>query len=358
MNTVSVSPEVNAEVIGWVYRDSQHAMLDRRTLSSCALVCKAWTQPAQRLLFRRIFDEYTSLSPKRRELLLQAVRANPRLGSYIYRVNIVLDTKPKPAAADDFLTLLEGCPNVSALDITFTSTAYDEDSLVERLRALGLRLTYLGVHGGRPSTAKALIDLWPDLQCCNVLEQYQTAASTPASRALLKLPRATVDCYSAGAWSLTGADVSAVRELEVSGAYWMSPHCARTLQSMYPLAHLTSLVLDGPLPPQSVLGRCIRLQSLVFASFPIYTEKILFPRSLTHVGCHSLAEITWHDADVRYIVQLLQGLPALRLVTATRALSKTALKKLAGVCKHIGRVDFGIYNGQRRYRRVTDVDWI
>ncbi|KAI0041762.1 hypothetical protein FA95DRAFT_653484 [Auriscalpium vulgare] len=68
-------------VIEWVYRSSQHAIIDYHTLLVCALVCRAWTPIAQRLLFRRIPEYYFPTSNI--TLLPRTLRASPHLASHV-----------------------------------------------------------------------------------------------------------------------------------------------------------------------------------------------------------------------------------------------------------------------------------
>ncbi|KAI0039313.1 hypothetical protein FA95DRAFT_1035792 [Auriscalpium vulgare] len=67
--------------IEWVYRHSQADMTDYATLAACALVCRAWTPVAQRLLYRRLPGKFFV----GKERLIDTIRRNPALGTHVRR---------------------------------------------------------------------------------------------------------------------------------------------------------------------------------------------------------------------------------------------------------------------------------
>ncbi|KAI0040252.1 hypothetical protein FA95DRAFT_1611947 [Auriscalpium vulgare] len=78
---VALPHDVHVEIIKWVYRNSQHVDIDYRTLSACSLVCKIWTTPAQRLLFRCISPRDAVANLRKIDQLLPVLQRKNLLGT-------------------------------------------------------------------------------------------------------------------------------------------------------------------------------------------------------------------------------------------------------------------------------------
>ncbi|KAI0045572.1 hypothetical protein FA95DRAFT_1607609 [Auriscalpium vulgare] len=343
--------DVYVEIIDWVYRASQHATLDRCTLRTCALVCKAWTFPAQRLLFRRTWAAHPQepFGPVQRAQLLRAVRANPLLGTHVR--NIVVPATYAAATLDaDGLALLALCPNVRALHITVLGDT--AANVAACLRALPLRPAFLRVRGTLASVA-LIVQLWPGL---HGLDVRAYAFEAPGHHFPIRTPRSVAVDWDHAAnahWILAKADVSALRELEVSRAVWDDKYCMDTFLRTPAIVHITSLVLDGALPPQAVLDRCSALETIVFAEPP--EETVVLPRTLRHVGFHT--ETRGEGGQLTYLAAALRALKSLRLVTTSRALSGSALENLTHLCGEMN-VEVGFYSGACLFPRIKNQDWI
>ncbi|KAI0047105.1 hypothetical protein FA95DRAFT_1665557 [Auriscalpium vulgare] len=355
---VALPYDVHFEVIDWVYRNSQHGNIDRRTLRACSLVCKGWTTPAQRLLFRRIG---AGLSLAKRGLLLTAVRQNPLLGTHARFFDILLFIGAESVWApetDGSLALLALLPNLNGLYLHASIDPSSIVSIVERMRGMNLRLQHLKI-GNTPELISPLLRLWPDLQSVDIFNYPSGPPSDlPEPPIPLKVPRSAAihwGCPLTARWLLEAADTSALRELEVSYVRWDDPLCLGAFNKTRALENLTSLFIGGALPPQAVLNRLVRLETLVFAKRPGEAAVVL-PRTLRHVGYHVTVADDWL-VPLRCLVDALKALPSLGLVTATRELSPTDLAELTRGCQEIC-VEFVVLSDARMFRRMQNVDWI
>ncbi|KAI0043280.1 hypothetical protein FA95DRAFT_1609514 [Auriscalpium vulgare] len=330
---VALSFDVQVEIINWVYRGSQHLLVDGRMLSKCSLVCKQWTAPAQRLLFRRIGSW---LSQPSLALLLKAVQQNARLGTYTRLFAIVIYTNPGRATHNDnALALLALLPNLDGLSLRAQIDPLSMVSLLE------------------PS----LVRVWPDLQSLEIDNEHGEP-DLPDLLVPLKTPRRTAITRStpmAVKWLMEEADTSALRELEVYCINWDEPICLHAFHNTPALENLTSLVLGNALPPQTIINRLVRLEKLVFAVLP--TELLSLPSTVHHVGYHRAApEKNW-DVPLRHLLGAMQVLPVLNLVTAMRGLCPADLEDLRCACEEMC-VDFVLYDDHRMLRSIRDVHWI
>ncbi|KAI0045547.1 hypothetical protein FA95DRAFT_1607585 [Auriscalpium vulgare] len=354
MAGVAVLPyDVYVEIIDWVYRASQHAAVDYKTLSACSLVCKAWAQPSQRLLFRRTWamESRLELAWEQRHQLLLAIRGNPILGTYVRTLAIHFDARLFPSRYIDnnILTLVSVFPNITGIAM-YSGRTRSMSDIVEHLRGLDLRIKVLRIIGHFDADAVGpLIDLWPNLTCLDIVPSIHTP---PAPS---KYTRAVAIRWSLPMWFPRTSD--ALREIELSSA-WLNPSGVDHFLSTPALENITSLILDGAIPRKSVLDRCPKLETLVFAVCPASSTSL--PVTLRHVGYHTRTADSERriTVDVQHLVAALRALPALQLVTATRALSKRTLAKLKRGCHMLPGVEFATYGDACMFKRILDADGI
>ncbi|KAI0037729.1 hypothetical protein FA95DRAFT_1568070 [Auriscalpium vulgare] len=207
--------------------------------------------------------------------------------------------------------------------------------------------------------ACALVCLWPDLRSLDLSVGGTWWSDPPdelisASGALQTLSLKAEDI----AWVLLPKnDFTALRDLELLYPTWYESGWIEQLHRSDLLRGIHTLrVVQGSFPPQDVLERTARLESLVFHELP--REDIVLPRSLRHVGYHPWH--THHEAKrvASYAVAALRALPDLKLVTATRLAGPAQLAALEEVCCDRG-VEFVTYRSPRHFPNPRwDVDWI
>ncbi|KAI0047104.1 hypothetical protein FA95DRAFT_1572740 [Auriscalpium vulgare] len=363
---VGLTYDVHVEIINWVYRNLQlnllyrnfpHIDVDYRTLSACSLVCRGWRTAAQRLLFRNL---------------------NPVHGTYGHFASIRLGETDGEAlegladgrsVTDKYLAIMAFCPNIKSLYITLIDLS-SVIGLIERLRALDLRLERLQLASlndvETPETIASLVRLWPSLQSLDVGVRFATGFELRYPVVPFKTPRSISVSWAfpeLTRWLLEGSDTSALRKIEVLRVNWDNPDCARVFSRTSALENLTSLIVDGALPPKEIMDRCVRLETLVFAVRP--TGAVVLPRTLHHLGYHAVRKDK--GTPLHYLLDAIQALPVLRLVTATRTMSTTDLTDLTHRCEEI-RVDLGLYSDHSMFRaavltrnifqRIRSADWI
>ncbi|KAI0037819.1 hypothetical protein FA95DRAFT_1367147 [Auriscalpium vulgare] len=159
--------DIHTLVIEWVYKASQYTAVDHRTLRICALVCRAWTSIAQRLLFRTLpypdfSDGHGDTSPPVLSLL-RTIRASPRLAEHVTAVNLKL-CRPRvyPSDGVNRVALLELCPNVKCINILGDIWGDTLDAYEARLRALPILPTFLSIKGWYTEVAR-IVHIWPSL---------------------------------------------------------------------------------------------------------------------------------------------------------------------------------------------------
>ncbi len=126
---------------------------DRRTLSSCSRVCRAWKDPAQSLLYRMVVLD----SDQRYDLFRDFLASTPRIAAYIHYFGIersYYDTYPLPPFL--LLEILELLPHIDTVELDSITTLgwptlfvpYPEEGPF-RLRRLVVRGTEHGPYFNR-----------------------------------------------------------------------------------------------------------------------------------------------------------------------------------------------------------------
>ncbi|KAI0042072.1 hypothetical protein FA95DRAFT_616206 [Auriscalpium vulgare] len=351
--------DVQLVCVEWVYRSTQHSTVDYATLRACALVCRAWTSIAQRLLFRRVpCGNITTHSPTSHAVprLLQTLRSNPSLAEHIHSASLLLWLDAGTAAEDDaFLTLLELCPNVKGLFIGYYSKEW---SLVveNRLRAITLQPLFLSIKVvGKHAHAHRIMQIWPSVYALEVHTWEVTSwAPTPTDESTppfsLKGVRSlTITSNNRERILAPENDLSAVCEVELRSPNWAD---GRLIASGL-LLQLHTLIISGGLPPPEILDQLTLLDSLVFSQLP--THDVWLPKNLRHVGFH--CQKTEPPKSAGPMSRALHLLQHLQLVTVTRHSPPAVLKTLGEVCCDRG-VEFLIYEEPDCFWRSRDVDWI
>ncbi|KAI0049924.1 hypothetical protein FA95DRAFT_1677109 [Auriscalpium vulgare] len=363
-------------VIEWVYRSSQHTFIDYGTLSACALVCKAWRHPAQRLLFRRVPRELPIFVQAFRNdtapLLLSTLRANPALAAHVRTVHLnrsMRTYKPREetlALLDTDVALLELCTHV--VGVVFKFAVPDDvwsEALEARLRAATLRPEFLDV-GGEHAFIDRMVQLWPGLRAVAIgtLSISYSALtlngdSTP-SIPPIHLPSGTrslcLDARLADWLSAPQNALPELRELELHDPVWTNPLCQR-LHASGVLQRLRVLSIYGGFPPQDVLDILVQLEVLVFKELP--RRDVALPRSLRHLAFQGDYDSPKQLQNVAFLVAALRGLPELQVVLAPRRTPWTESHMLLdAACQELGVV-YATYETPKHVPLLLrHVDWI
>ncbi|KAI0060012.1 hypothetical protein BV25DRAFT_1012717 [Artomyces pyxidatus] len=143
---------------------------DRKTLAACAIVCKAWTSEAQRLLFihTKIGSKGCAVATQ-----IQYIINKPALGTYIRSLQISVSPRRHPMysrnyhiSEAEFVTLVSQLSQLYQLTARFMMTSLDATT-VDKLSQIPLRLQAVDMMSS-PSTNSSVIyqlfEIWPSIQ--------------------------------------------------------------------------------------------------------------------------------------------------------------------------------------------------
>ncbi|KAI0049925.1 hypothetical protein FA95DRAFT_1603935 [Auriscalpium vulgare] len=350
--------EIQMLIIEFVYRSSQHAVVDYNTLRACALVCRVWTPPAQRLLFRRVLHSRHTV-----QLLLPTLRASPQLAALVHTVCFPLsfDWGRTSANSADSVALLELSPDVVVFMCDVFGSAWSE--VLECLCADPLHPAILEIKGEAGLIAR-FAQLYPGLRAIDVhhITVHQITVEDVGASPQVHMSN-TVQSLAVHAYSLDwlfepDKVLPALRELELRNPDWAdTAWCQRLrLRASNGLPQLRVLSIQGHFPPTEVLEQLPQLEVLVFDDFPV--RAIALPRSLRHLAfhCHDHGHEQEHGAG--FLAGALSGLPELQIVTVIRRVPPPESHVLLeATCRDLG-VEFATYETQEHFPRVRHVDWI
>ncbi|KAI0041452.1 hypothetical protein FA95DRAFT_1565365, partial [Auriscalpium vulgare] len=336
--------DVHILIIEWVFRSSQHTTIDYTTLHACALVCRAWTPAAQRLLFRRIrcFDLRDRHCNMR--LLVRTLSISPHIAALVRYIQIAWPDH-RPDYGDVCLRLLELCPHVGG--ISFFSWHRPNKplsaELAARLRAIQLRPVLLRMILVDNSNIRTIVGMCQGVRVLAFSSGYDHPLP-PTVEVLEIYEDSAYGCLS------RSHPLPALRYLRLITLSWPST-LSRHLISTGILPQLQSLPIKGTFPPAEVLDHLTQLKTLVVRKLP--KQSINLPPTLQYFGYH-----TWgvsSDTRAELAVIPLRALPGLQLVTVTRFVERDVRTALEAMCRDIG-VEFGTYESPHDFQRPQHID--
>ncbi|KAI0039819.1 hypothetical protein FA95DRAFT_982121 [Auriscalpium vulgare] len=360
-----LSLDVQLLAIEWVYRASQYtSTIDYDTLRACALVCRAWTATAQRLLFRRISREPFYSLDRRLPLLVHTLRTSPhlsahvrsiRLGPILYSVRLgPYEFQNDHIAAETAIAMLELCPHVEG--ITFTALRSGpkwSTDLEPRLRALPLHPTFLAVDG-QPKLVSRVVQMWPTIRVLVVSAQCRAVNPVLRPRVLPTAVQALTLNSHFTAYLLSPEDaLPTVHDLTLSHPVrWSDARYSQHIRSVVMLSQIRTLQLRGAFPPQDIIDELGKLEGLIIDDPPAHPVSL--PKSLRHFGYHSDSD---RRADTEFVTTALRGLSSLQCVSVTRQGHPDMCTALEEMCRSCG-VDFVTYESAESFMQPRHIDWI
>ncbi|KAI0044666.1 hypothetical protein FA95DRAFT_1608346 [Auriscalpium vulgare] len=354
-------------VIEWVYRVSQHSVVDYQTLRACALTCKAWTPVAQRLLFRRIYYTpiFRIIPAFEVERLLLTLSANPRLASYVCSIEIEIDTEVPHAAAKS-LSLLGLCADVQHIYFDWHGSPSNFISTFDKqLRALPLS-PVVSTLSADTSLVNHIASIWPSIHTLKMrcLKDFDEDEDEDVFEPTPIFVPSTVRSLSVDtddtAWKFAPPDCdrSGLRALELK-----LPHDDAWVDLLVVagvLPQLRFLGIDGPIPTQAALDRLTQLHTLVFTELPYNAASL--PQSLRNLAYHARIYDepegwTENDKPILCMLEVLDQSTNLRRFTMPCGMSGRLREKFDEVCGNRG-IEVITYTGMRNHERDVDVDWI
>ncbi|KAI0039826.1 hypothetical protein FA95DRAFT_982226 [Auriscalpium vulgare] len=354
--------ELQIKVVEWVYRASQDTEIHYATLRACALVCRAWTTTAQRLLLRRLpFPIHFSTDTHHRAvLLLRTLRERPLLAAHIISVKFDLANLDAVDLDDPCSTLLKLCPRIACIRASCsfdTPRNYDlhvqRRSLGMRLRSLALQPVVLRVAGNKESV-NYLINIWPTVRVLDVSTWRRQRRDGPSICNLPFVEALSFSDISAFDLKSPEASFSALREMELKPGW--STDFRRVFGSGV-FAGIHSLRIHGPCPPPEIFRHLVHLTRLAFTELPQGDPSL--PQTIRHVGYHvnRLIMRLEHTKDIKPFAAALCALPDLQHVNATPFLSPLHMATLEEVCRGRG-IDLEICGELHSLWRPINIDWI
>ena len=151
-------------------------------LKACALVCRAWSGPAQSLLFRSVFRlHFRNVYAFHAALLSSAARGRA-LGGCVQTLDMTISPVSQSSLAIHnklnipvcntqgcsplvAAELLQACPHIHKLALDFHKADLDQEVL-EKLKVTGQRLERLSLacYGSQPLIPFDLLRIWPNIR--------------------------------------------------------------------------------------------------------------------------------------------------------------------------------------------------
>ncbi|KAI0038186.1 hypothetical protein FA95DRAFT_1613568 [Auriscalpium vulgare] len=330
--------ELQLMVMEWVYRNTQADEIWYTTLRwiwwvtlrSCLLVCKAWTDPAQRLLLRRLpFPLRFCFGLQKHshaKLLLRTIRARPLLANHI--ISVVLDLKKIDSeSSSPAAHLLKLCKRITCIRVEGADySSMEWHQFLRRLRSSDLHPVVLRISDAHPSGIADLVGMWAStlrILEFSILEVGGMGIPRWRQMDLSSLEALSIERFTGLNMITPDAGWPALRELRLKPAFL---GCAADRHRVYEdyshsvfssgmLSQINTLWIEGAYPPPEFFLRIIHLESFGFSELP--EDNIFsFPDTLRHVGWHHRF-LDFRTPDLRSFFSALRTLPNLQCVTMT-----------------------------------------
>ncbi|KAI0037794.1 hypothetical protein FA95DRAFT_1613874, partial [Auriscalpium vulgare] len=321
MPTVDVPLDVHTIIMEWIFRLSQaEKLIDRTTLRACALVCRAWTPIAQRLLFRRIRCTQMHYPECNIRLLAHTLESCPHLAAYVRYIDLAWPSYP-PHYGSICLRLLELCHNIEGIsfrgcDQNNKALSADLDA---RLRTIQPRPVFLVLVNMSKTICRTIATMFPGARVLvfndapyEYDDYHDEDPLPPTVEALEFLELNHLSC------SLLAGPLPALRHLCLLHPWWYHKQRYKQLISTDILPQLELLHVMNDFVPPEVLEQLIRLKTLVVGELP--EQHVTLPPPLRH-------------ARAELAVDPLRLLPELQLVTVSRNVTMNVQTALEAMCR-------------------------
>ncbi|KAI0045576.1 hypothetical protein FA95DRAFT_1596766 [Auriscalpium vulgare] len=338
---VATPLDIHIAVIEWVYRSSQHAAVDYPTLRACAVVCRAWTPIAQRLLFRRApFPKASSLDHDSIVIdrFTRTLRTAPHLAAHVRHLCLTRLRRDHSSGADNAIEALKLCRDVDG--ITFFPLVTDEAELIPRLKHLPMRPIFLSVLGN-DDVIDDILQVWPSVRVVDIGVVFGSYVQVrmPHGLQTLSISSSTLS----KCWSEPAGVAPGLQDLDLYCYGGVFSNTLAELVSSGVAAQLRSLCLSGEgaeVPSPAVLEELAALESFVLTRLP--TKACGLPRNLRHFGYHFPGTHQERSENEHILLDAARTLPKLNLFTATRQSSQAVLEEIERRCRDCV-VDFVVY---------------
>ncbi|KAH9891679.1 hypothetical protein C8Q73DRAFT_700339 [Cubamyces lactineus] len=320
---------------------------DRSFLKACALVCQAWSGPAQRLLFRHV--ELLQLLNGRayasfRTAIDPASERGRLLGQHVRILEVAVASKTTFDVDDaDLAELLNRTPRLYELALRARGIHQFSPSTIERLTQLATHSTAEGSPalrvraltilscGIQSPIVYQLLEIWPSIEFLYIGNELAAPPPkwSPAFRlyqlTLMRTPR-----HSILSWLLS----SSTDSLRIA-SFRDAP--GRDLDAILDVIgpRLRSLrMMNYSLRAAAVLRKCTRLEEFAIVQLSTLFALDGLPPTIKHLKCRNLPS---EDQSLRSIIRAIGSLPELRVVTCDpQASADETFPELKDLCASRG----------------------
>ncbi|KAI0063821.1 hypothetical protein BV25DRAFT_365339 [Artomyces pyxidatus] len=303
------------------------------TIAACALVCRLWTLPSQRILFRVV---ELSSSPRQRHKtasFLQAITNAPRLGAYVRSISGIHVSNSSQLGihhtrTSQFLTMLSFCPQLVELGLTIGQDKFLPNTL-SRIAELPVRITHLSIASTFRVLAQ-LLTVWPCVRFLHLGDGLY-GGTPPEHRPPFRLEGFSYHsdvAHSAIRWLLPPAlaeSGTSLLALDTSPRYLYQGSTADIFAAYAP--HIRSLTVKSKLPAMEALTA---LEQLILHREPV--EPFTLPGTIKHFGFEPYETIHGFESFLR-ITAALTSVPRLSIFTVNENVSQNDQSRLKEICE-------------------------
>ena len=347
MDTLPI--ELIDAILEHIYFD--HGAVDTSTLSSCALLSRAWSEQAQRLLFRRVTLHGTYQGRGHLSFLLATDPRTERgrtLAGHVRILEMLVGDKAGSDLDDtDLVSILNRTPRLYELVLRVTGIHQFNGTTMDKLMKLakpgqGHDNTTTEEHAGTPVRIRALtllacgvqspilyqlLSVWPTIEFLHI--GVEIAAPIPQwlpkcrlyQLTLMRTPRLAIMSW------LLSSSMDALRIISFRDAP------GRELDPLFERfgPRLRSLrLMNYSLRAASVLKQCPNLEEFVLVQLSNLFKLDNLPQSLEHLSCRNLPS---EDQSLGSVIEAVDRLPRLKAVTCDkRARDEAQFEELERLC--------------------------
>lgn len=307
-------------------------------LKAAALVCKTWSGPAQTLLFRCATKLEQHNIPIFRAALLSSPGRGKALGECVRILEISIGGTSNGGlgcSADDFVILLQACPQLYELALSITGLHEFEEEILKKLGVVGRKLKALSLVqcGLQSPILFQLLKIWNNIQFLKIEKEIAAwpwrTATTPVLRKntdaeeLAHRPGAKVCLYELALSRFPTPDVltwlleSSADSLRILELRDIPGPTHRPILSLH-APRLRSLRLGYyNIYSAALLRMCTALEELVIyhvpTHFPLAPD---LPPTIEHLSFRNPNHV--YRNTLQPIIEAVDALPSLKVLTCDK----------------------------------------
>lgn len=330
-----------------------HGAVDITTLTSCAVLCRSWSEPAQRLLFRKVSLQGVHQGRAHLSFLIATDPLTERgrmLARHVRTLEVFVGDKAGMDLDDsDLVGIIGRTPKLYELTLRVTGFHQFSIGTMEKFRWLANEgdSSFEGAHataypiriralnllscGVQSPILYQLLSIWPSVEFLYI--GVEIAAPVPNWLPKCKLYQLTLmrtPRFAIMTWLLSSSmDSLRIVSFRDAPGRELDP----LIEQLGP--RLRSLrLMNYSLRAASVLKRCPNLEEFVLVQLSTLFKLDNIAPTLEHLHCRNLPS---EDQSLNSIIEVVEELPKLRIVTCDgRARDEERFEELERLCAHKG----------------------